>query len=380
MPKPKSPNVLAVCGDPSGANAVAPVIETLRGQRRVSVRALAYREAHGIWEKRGLGHQELKTPWDPSSAARHLEEAGASLLLAGTSFNDIGMEKHFTTSARLMGLPSLAVLDFWSNYAVRFSNQGRDLACVPDRIAVMDDWAVKEMVKEGFSPSCLVVTGQPARDDLAGWRVRFTPEIRRVTRLRLGAAEGELLVVFASQPLSGLFGTDQSNPLFCGYDEQRVARALLQALEHIAQRSCRSIGLVIRPHPRESPDSFNWVRGQLVRVLVSGEGESRNVAMSADLVTGMNTVLLVEACYLGCVTVSLQPDLLVTDTLPTNRLGLSYPAYSYQEVEPVVERMLLDQDARSQALARLGEMRLDNQATSRVVSLVYQMIGLTGDT
>ena len=60
----------------------------------------------------------------------------------------------------------------------------------------------------------------------------------------------------------------------------------------------------------------------------------------------------------------------------TNRLGFSYPAYSDEDVEPVLEKMLLDSGARSEARARLAGMSVDSGATDRVTGLIYQMMGL----
>jgi hypothetical protein len=98
--------------------------------------------------------------------------------------------------------------------------------------------------------------------------------------------------------------------------------------------------------------------------------------MAADLVTGINSMLLVEACYLGCVTVSIQPGLRFPDALPTNDLGISRAVYRREEIKPVVEEMLLDRQARLAARWRVSSLHLDGGATRRVVNLVYQMIGI----
>jgi hypothetical protein len=370
------PLVVAVCGDPGGANAVAPVIEALRADGRVTVNAFAYRQACMLWTKRNLVFDNLGESTSRTLATQRLCNSETGLLLTGTSFNPIEPEKEFIAAARGLGLPSLAVLDFWTNYARRFSDADGRLVYVPDRIAVMDERARDEMVAEGFDQTRLVITGQPAFDDLAVWRSRFTPARRQAIRDALNIGPSAWLILFASQPLSLLYGIDPVDPLYPGYDEQMVLRALVIALDQIAEQSHQEIVLLIRPHPREQIQSFDDVKGRLIRTVVSTDGESRDLMMAADLVTGMNTILLVDACYLGCVTVSLQPGLRFPDPLPTNPLGFSRGVYREEEIKPVVERMLLDKEIRSSAQVRLSKFHIDNGATRRVAKLVYQMVRL----
>ena len=100
---------------------------------------------------------------------------------------------------------------------------------------------------------------------------------------------------------------------------------------------------------------------------------------SAELVTGMTTVLLVEACYLGCLTVSLQPGLILPDPLPTNRLGISRPVYVEEQMKPVLEGMLLDEATRTEARKRLANFRPSGNASLKVAELAYEMIGMESD-
>lgn len=370
------PLVVAVCGDPGGANAVAPVIAALRAEGRVAVQALTYLQACTLWSKRNLVFDETLEDTTIAMATDLLCHSGAALLLTGTSVNAIELEKTFIAAARDLGLPSLAVLDFWSNYARRFSDADGRLVYMPDRIAIMDERAHAEMVAVGFDPARLVITGQPAFDDLAAWRSQFTPVRRQETRDGLQVGPDELLVLFASQPLSKLYGRDPANPLYLGYDEQIVLRALVAALDQIAEQHHQKIVLVVRPHPREQAQVLEKAASRVIRLLVSADGEPRDLVLAADLVAGMNTVLLVEACYLGCVTVSLQPGLRLPDALPTNSWGCSRAVYREEKFKPVVEQMLLDRETRLTTQAHLSNLQLDNAATQRVVKLVYQIIGL----
>lgn len=371
-------SVVAVCGDPGGANAVAPVLKLLARQARVAIRALAYNEARSLWAEQGIAVEDLPSDISRSDIINTLSEASVGLLLTGTSMNSVELEKQFIAASHQVGLPSLTVLDFWSNYKSRFSDPNGDLVYLPDRIAIMDDDARNEMVREGIDSSLLAVTGQPAFDDLTSYREAFTAQRRTRLRQEFKVGSDDLLVLFASQPLAQVYGADAANPFFLGYDERKVTTALISALEQIAVRADRPITLVLRPHPREGLDSLRDYRSATVHISVSTSGSARDLAMAADLVTGMNTNLLVEACYLGCIVVSLQPGLGRPDALPTNRSGLSRPVYREEDIEPVLEEMLIHSDARAEARAHLTQLQLDGGAAQRVAELAYRIIGLEG--
>jgi len=109
---------------------------------------------------------------------------------------------------------------------------------------------------------------------------------------------------------------------------------------------------------------------------VSSEGDPRDAVTSADLVTGMNSVLLMEACYLRCVTASLQPGLRRADVLPTNRTGQSRPIYEPGAIRPVIEELLLDDGARAAAREELEAFAPVPGAARRVADVAYQMLGV----
>ena len=238
----------------------------------------------------------------------------------------------------------------------------------------MDQLAYDELAALGVPSERLVVTGQPAFDVLATWRMGFTIEQKQANRHRLGISDEEKLVLFASQPLGELFGWTEADPQYLGYDEFEVVHALVAGLEEIATRRAVSITLLLRPHPRERTDWALLLNSQKIRILVSSAMDRRSQAIAADIVTGMNSAMLVETCYIGCPTISLQPGLRLPDALPTNRAGLSKPVYSFSEIRTVIEQMLFDQVMYENMRTTLKENLLDDKATQRVVKLVYQMI------
>lgn len=366
--------IAVVAGDAGGAAAVAPVIAALDAGGLLKPKPLAYRQACNLWARRGLSFETLDEDLLPDAADDLLRSPPVSLLLTGTSANPAMLESRFIEAARRLAIPSVALLDSWVNYRARFAVGGSGRMCLPDRIAVMDESARTEMVAVGFDPSILVVTGQPAFDDLSRWRDLFTSDRKREVRAALGVADRSRLVLFASQPFSALYG-DPTHLQYPGFDEHDVLRQLVSALERIAIRSTSSIVLLVRPHPREDARNLAAIASDTIRVVVSDEGDGRDAVLAADLVTGMNSMLLMDACYMQCVTVSLQPGFRHGDVLPTNRLGLSHAVYDAREIEAAIERFLLDDVTRSAMRTRLRTFQPRGDATGRVVGLLHTMLG-----
>jgi hypothetical protein len=191
-------------------------------------------------------------------------------------------------------------------------------------------------------------------------------------RTSLGVTgDDERLIVFASQPLTRLYGSDRSDPRHPGYDEHSVLRLVIDALEVIRRKSGRDITLLIRPHPRERAWEYGQHRSPTVRVVVSQERAGRDDVLASDVVVGMTTALLVEACFLGCVVLSVQPGLRGGDTVPTNAWGVSRGVYRDEEVAPALEALVLDEAARQAALAKTAALSLDGLSARRVADQVY---------
>lgn len=364
------PVIFALCGDVGGANAIAPVIERLRNEQRVRVAAYAYGVGLMAWRQAGVDVITASEDWTVNEVGAELSRLNAALAFVATSVNGIDLEKKVVTAARQQGIASLAVLDFWSNYKERFSDGSGSLTCLPDQIAVMDELACEEMIKAGIDKARIVVTGQPGLDSLAEWQSRFSTDKRESIRQHLGIDQKETLILFASQPLSELCGSDRSSLRYPGYTEKTVLEALLRAIEKLVLKGRRPV-LVIRPHPREKRNGLSDIRSDVVRIVISSYGQARDVVLSADVVTGMDSMLLVESCYMGCPTVSIQPGLLLPDSLPTNHNGMTKAVYHESDILPVLEGILgnIDQMTKSSRSSVAG-----CDATSRVLALIYSKL------
>jgi hypothetical protein len=371
--------VVAVCGDAGGAASLVPVIRRLLAGKTCRVTPLAYLQAVQVLNDAGVGCHALPDDLTEDAAGKLLRDESADLLLSATSVNPLGHEKKFIAAARRLLIPSLAVLDFWSNYRDRFSDAQGQLAFKPDLVAVMDERARQDLLAEGFDSKRLVVTGQPALDGLNEWKSRFTSTRRNALRHHMGVSGTTRLVAFLSQAIEAFYGSDIRAAGHLGYTEQRVFRAVYEALNRIAERHDLKIVVAFRRHPREAAEWIDsFVSDGKARLVATGNSEPRALLVSADLVVGMNTVLLIEACYLGCITVSVQPGLRTTDPLASNHLGLSRAVYDETGIEAALEACLLDTETRRRMKTRLRHFSSDGLAAHRVADLLYKMLERRG--
>lgn len=362
------PRVVTICGDPGGGNAVAPVIERLRVEGKVSVAALAYLQAVMLWSEQGIQFDVIKGDVGDGDIIKLLTEPKASLLLTGTSINAFELEKRFIEIARKLGIASISVLDFWSNYASRFSDDEGSLRYLPDQIAVMDSLARDEMIAAGIDGSHITITGHPALDGLEEYRYSFTQEKRAAVRENFGVASDEWLVLYASQPPTFSDQDDSIPPPWL--DRSRTVNALLGALASLANAAGKSATLLIRPHPRERGEIYRGLAHDTVRIVVSGAGDTRDLALAANVVVGMNTMLLVEACHLGRPTLSIRLALPLPDDFPANRSGMIRAIYREEDILPALEQALTACDFRD----LLEANPQPGNAVEKIASLVYRMV------
>lgn len=362
------PRVVTICGDPGGGNAVAPVIERLRAEGKVSVTAFAYLQAATLWSEQGIQFDAINGDVGDGDIIKLLTEPKASLLLTGTSINTFELEKRFIDIARQLGIASISVLDFWSNYASRFSDDAGSLRYLPDQIAVMDSLARDEMIVAGIDSSHITITGHPALDGLEEYRYGFTHEQRAAVRKNFGVASDEWLVLYASQPPT-FFDQDDSVPP-PWLDRLRTVNALLRALSSLANERGKSATILIRPHPRESGEIYRGVAHDTVRIVVSGAGDTRDLTLAADVVVGMNTMLLVEACHLGRPTLSIRLALPLPDDFPANRSGVIRAIYREEDILPALEQALTACNFRD----LLDTNPQPGNAVEKIASLVYRMV------
>ncbi len=362
-----SRRVLVAAQDTGGARALVPVLKELR-KRGVALRVYASGPAYDVLTAQGLSPGLLKI--DEVSNIFNGELAGCShdLLLVGTSHGP-SLEDHFVVESRKRNIPTVGILDSWMLYKERFSDGTDPWAFLPDTLIVMDEVAKKEMVQIGAPAERLLPLGQPQLDQI---KTRIlTHEDRDRLRLELGAEDG-VLVLFLSQDMANFYGGPEKCRKRIGYTEQDVFQDVEKVLSDIANRRRTSIHLTVKLHPRERVGKYEGSSAMVLK-----DKDPYELMLSADLVVGMDTILLLEAGLMGCVNLSYQPHRKGPDTLVTNRLGLGSYCYEPERLAGFVESLLFDEAERSKTIRQMRQFPHEPGAVDRVVEWVMGRLSVS---
>lgn len=373
-----SKRILCFAREAGGAEALAPVIKRL--VRSHNVLLLAKDFAIHVFQQHNLEHGIYST---------HSNEALATLL--GNSWKGLVPDVVLTSATSLpwndmterllwlwaleRSIPSIAVIDQWQNYGLRFSGCSSDeyLAYLPTRITALDEQARQEMINEGIPEERIVVTGQPALDALFDERKTFTPSNRKEVREKIGAEPDSFLVLFVSEA----FKCDFSDSL--GYTEESTLEFLTRTLSAIVEETGMKLHLVVKYHPQNTDSDFAGIDFNQARLgfpisVVRQEIRPRPLVLASDLVVGMTSVLLLESILLGLPTVSVTLNSKKDEDLVATRIGALPWLRSEREAVDSIVRIIKDADFRKHWLERQKTLNVLPDAAERVIREVENLL------
>ena len=237
-----------------------------------------------------------------TSIREWLAKKAPSLIVTGTSADDF-TEKYIWAGAAKLGIPTIAVLDSWCNYGIRFSSRRvgdmesvhkEDLIYYPDWIVAMDSYAREKLIADGVDEKRIVVLGQPWLDSIPkAFQDVDTPQIAAY-RKKIRAGERKI-ILYASDNISEAYPSD-GEP-YWGYDEKTIFLNLMEAIQG-CNYSSEEYVLVVRPHPKEAVGKWEALIESAkynVPVVLDQNSKGTIAIRAADLVIGTMTMFLVEA-------------------------------------------------------------------------------------
>jgi hypothetical protein len=369
--------VLATSWHPGGMNAILPVVNRFTADGLIDVVTIGHDhstrllDAHGA-EYRTINDYSLRDVSLESMKAL-LEKEAPDLVLAGTSVQDESrrdiIEQTMVFAAKQKGICTLAVLDYWGNYSLRFTDAyaGEPFKFLPDKIAIMDKFAEKDMLKEGFSKDLLVITGNPHFDDLESKARNYSDNERQAVRKQAGL-NNELLIFYAAN-----IWKKQSKDF--GYWDLDNIRLINNALK--GQNDAK---LIVKLHPRtpeEDRREITQYTGQSsgkIRIL---QGiDTQEVVLASDLTVVAVSTVGIEAVYLRKPCISIQPGLKREDLLAVvTQNGIIPYGHTQDDCEALVKRAATDKKYREKTLSEKAKsFRTDGRATERVTNLAYSLL------
>lgn len=259
------------------------------------------------------------------------------LIFTGTSWGE-KFELLFIDFANKQGIPSIAWMDNWSNYSDRFITNSTTKRIYPSIIAVTDEYARSQAIAEGIPENILVDTGAAHFNILNKLYLRGSKKKIELLKHEILKEKDELLVLFVSQCIS------ETQNLEFSFSENDVYEDIVQSLIQISERTEVKFCLAIRLHPKEFIKKYNNFEHNSVRVIIAENSNSYIWCLAADLVIGINTILLVDSSLLGKQAISIQYKRSETDLLPSNKTGLTLPVYKKRELKNTIENALFNKN------------------------------------
>lgn len=330
--------ILFLAHDPGGYDVVYPVVQALRRQGCGAIRFYTAGPAAKLNPLYGVAGPELLHAIKGMLANR--EVAG---LVTGTSWGN-DLELQAITAGKQAGVPTVAILDYWSNYQARFVLASGE-TMYPDYYIVMDELAEKEAIESGIPPAIIRVLGHPGLDTF------FTCQPRKG-----GPVQKEKKILFLSQPLSVLYGES------LGYTGRQ---ALADCCKLFARNN--NYRLQVKFHPKDE----TCFQQQYARLAVTGN--LSDIMPAYDLVIGMSTMGLLHAVLMGVPAISYQPGLRQQDQCITNKLGLTALAASPPELERLVKALLTGQPAAYSGGLSRKLIWLDGHSTERAAGFIMEV-------
>lgn len=342
-----SNKILFLARDPGGANAIVPIILSLNEKFNVAVIAREY--AKDIFEKNGIAYELIQGEISKNTIREVLEETAPQLIITGTSADDF-LEKYAWLAAKELNIKSIAILDQWVNYGVRFSEYSlcdierfeadHKMAYLPDYICVMDEIAKQGAKADGIPESIIRITGQPYLEIFKDQLLHISRD--RIMEIRdfYGVKDEDKLVVFASEDISKTYDDDIDNP-YWGYNEKTIFPKIVNALKEIKLFDSK-IQVVIRPHPKEEIEYWKrYAKDNNYDCIIDNSLESKEVIVASDLIIGMQSMFLLEAVLAEKPVMSVQIGLKRKNPLVLCKLGIVQTVYDEKELYGCIEDQIM---------------------------------------
>jgi len=271
------------------------------------------------------------------------------------------------------GIPTVGVLDQWQNYALRFSgpNKSDYLAYIPDFIFVMDEIARRGMAEEGIPLDRIIITGQPAFDNIRDNFQWLTGDVDRIKgKLNI---DGYYIVTYVGESLQEDYGDT------LGYDEQSILEFLGNALENFClEKRKLKICLIIKLHPENNREEFESVMQKwpsFEKRIIAKEISPHEAISISDIVVGISSIMLIESILADKPTISLQLNSLVDSQLVATKTGFIPFIVSPESGREILYRILADPSFRKQYVEQQKSWNIHENATVRCLSAIHNILG-----
>lgn len=272
--------ILFVAHDIGGGNLLATLAKQLRYKSH-TLNLVASGPSLNLWRKLGLNPTKIHRSASNQSIVGVVLRGKPQVIVTGTSIGS-GLEKRFWKLAKILNVPTIAMIDGWVKIAERFVEKRTAIGVLPNRFGVVDRTTGQELIKiRTIAPNRVDIIGHPYLQEIVG-RLRAVRSTRK--------AEGPLTVTFFSTPLV----SDEADWGLAAF--RSVADGL---------RKYAPLRVLIKPHPREQLTPWkNWITANLpsysgLAISLEHDRSSESLLQASDMAIGLPTSVMIEAALSG---------------------------------------------------------------------------------
>lgn len=364
--------ILIFARDPGGANVVMPLVGELKKMYEVKVYAKEFAYQHMKKELIDCHDIQLELQGnDQESIIEFVKMISPNLIITGTSLDDY-TERFLWKAAKILKIPSFAIIDQWMNLGIRFTKydytgeeeyvKNKIYEFLPQKIFVMDKIAKEELIKDGIEENKIIITGQPHFDIVR----------KKYDSLQNKKIDKDIVnIVFVSEPISRDYDKGQEKKKYWGYNEISVFDTLYQALVEFAKIEKRKVRLMIRPHPREDTRIWNEIvkskKAPYIELICDAETDSFELLRETDLVCGMSSMFLLEAVICEVPVISIQIGLIRENPFILDKIGILKSVLTKNELYDELQLVL-------KGLKKKISFEIVKNATQNVVNYVKEIL------
>jgi hypothetical protein len=206
-------------------------------------------------------------------------------LLCGTSFLS-DLEWRAIGLARAAGKRCVVVLDHWVNYRQRFTRRGE--CRWPDEVWVGDETAAR-IARETLPELKQILVPNAYFMDIQD-------EIKTISAPLNFKGTG-INILYVCEPLRDDGMALHGNERHWGYTEEE---ALSYFLTHVRYLGDNIASIVVRPHPQEALDKYDWAMKEFDLPLICGENRSLlEQIVACDIMVGCATMAMAVGLLAG---------------------------------------------------------------------------------
>jgi hypothetical protein len=327
----KKKKLLFVAKDPGGVNSIIPLIKKCQKDIvRYECIVLSHKLSEYRYSEENISNLRLED-FNYSINKKNATERILSLhkpdvIVTGSSrpynYDPVTPEQLFVEVSKRYKIPSIGILDYWGEYLERFSSFDGEfnLLFVPDKVCALDQLSLESLLLLGIDQNNIEVTHNPSFDKI----FRDTVGLKSCSI----NDKSEYNVLFISQPL-----VESIDKYYQGYSQIDMFNHLLIFLTSWEQCKVKNVQVLL--HPKEGVGVWDEIiRGsntEFIKIDFCYERDNSIFEWADFLVSGFST-LIYQALYYFLPVISIQIGLKKKDQLITNKLDLSIPLYSLEEM------------------------------------------------